>query len=125
MNFIIKGGWTVDAPDNKSRKIRFNVYVIAGLYLFYIDYKLVTGWNNIEDSKKTLVGAIVGLFAMFAVWIIVYGLKGLKELKDNHKAILERIRKREEEEAQREEITKEIEAAKEIKEIDNNNQDDI
>lgn len=66
----------------KHTRSSLNLRLIAGLYLLYIDYSLISGWKDIERGSKVMVVIAAVIFAAFAGLIIYSSLKGLKEMKE-------------------------------------------
>lgn len=60
----------------KHTKASLNLYIVAGLYLLYLDYSMLSKWNEIEGNKFIVVIVAI-LFAAFAIRIMIYAVKGL------------------------------------------------
>ncbi len=76
-------------------KASLNLYLVAGLYLLYIDYSLLSKWSEIETDKKTMVVIAASAFGVFAIGIIAYALKGLIAIKNRNIKLMEEINKEE------------------------------
>lgn len=68
--------------NKKHTRSSLNLRLIAGLYLLYIDYSLISGWRDIERGSKVMVVIAVVVFGIFAGLVIYSSLKGLKEMKE-------------------------------------------
>ena len=75
----------------KHTRSSLNLYLVAGLYLLYIDYSLVSSWREIETHNKILAAMAAVVFAIFASVIIIYSLKGLKDMKQNQENTAEEV----------------------------------
>lgn len=73
-----------------------NLYLIAGLYLLYINYSLLSRLSEIEANKKITVVISVIVFGIFAIGIISYSLKGLIAFQKRRAEIIEEMKKEEE-----------------------------
>ncbi len=60
----------------KHTKASLNLYIVAGLYLLYLDYSILSKWNEIEGNKPIVVLVAI-IFAAFAISIMIYSVKGL------------------------------------------------
>ena len=72
----------MNLKNKKHTRSSFNLYIVAGLYLLYIDYSIISNWNDIEPQHKILMAMAAVAFAVFAGGCILFALKGLKELKN-------------------------------------------
>jgi len=93
----------------RSPKSSYYFHLVAGVYLLYIDYSLISSWQEIEEKNKIFMIIVSIIFAISATFIIVRALKGLKDIKDNPEEITEET---EEIVDEIEEITEEIEEIK-------------
>ena len=75
----------------KHTRSSLNLYLVAGLYLLYIDYSLISKWSDIQKHHKILTAIVVVGFAIFACSSILYALKGIKDLKQAQENIVEEI----------------------------------
>ena len=60
----------------KHTKASLNLYIVAGLYLLYLDYSILSRWDEIEGNKLIVILVAI-LFAAFAIRIMIYAIKGL------------------------------------------------
>lgn len=72
---------------------RFYIYIMAGIYLLYIDYSLII--NSKEDIRgnKFLTIFIIIFFAVAALGIIATSIKNLKEIKEEEDRLIEEMDK--------------------------------
>lgn len=61
----------------KHTRASLNLYLVAGLYLLYVDYSLLSKWGEVDSNKKIIVVISAITFAIFAGGIITYSIKGL------------------------------------------------
>ena len=71
-----------------------NLYLVAGLYLLYIDYSLLSKWSEVEPNKKIVVIISTIVFATFAVAIIAYSIKGLIAMQQTKGKAIEEPKKK-------------------------------
>lgn len=73
---------------------RFYIYIMAGIYLLYIDYSLIV--NSKEDmiGNKFFTIFIIIFFAVAALGIIITSIKNLKEIKEEEDRLIEEMDKK-------------------------------
>jgi len=94
----------------RSPKSSLYFYLIAGVYLLYTDYTLISNWEQIESKNKVIMTILAVVFAVSAGFIIIYALKGLKELKENEANLVEETKEIDEADL--------VDETKEIDEVD-------
>ncbi len=72
---------TVKNTVKKHTSASLNLYFVAGLYLLYIDYFLVSKWGKIDSDKKFIVGVAILVFGLFALYIVGYAIRGHVDMK--------------------------------------------
>ena len=77
-------------------KASLNLYLVAGLYLLYTDYSLLSKWNEIEPSKRTMVVLVAIVFGVFAIGIMTFSLKRLFAMQKRTAEIMEEMKIEEE-----------------------------
>lgn len=50
---------------------------MAGAYLLYIDYKLLSGWGEIKSDQKPLFAIIMVIFGAAGIALLVFSIKYL------------------------------------------------
>lgn len=73
------------------------IYIIAGLYLLYIDYTFIKDWGQMENNMKIIAALAGAVFAVFSIGIIIYSLKTLKEIQKNNEELIKQIEEEKEE----------------------------
>ena len=80
----------MDTKKKRHTRASLNLYLVAGFYLLYIDYSLVSNWGSIEsDSKKIITAIAAVVFAFFAIVIILHAFKGLKNINQEEDKMYE------------------------------------
>lgn len=74
-------------------KASLNLYLVAGLYLLYIDYSLLSKWSEIEAGKRIMVVIVAITFAVFAIGIMTFSLKRLFAMQKRTVEIMEEMEK--------------------------------
>lgn len=65
----------------KQLKTTSYIRIIAGLYLLYTDYLLLTDWENIKaDNHQIIMTVVVVIFAIAALLLIAFSLKKLMRI---------------------------------------------
>jgi len=75
---------TMDEDKARQRKLRRIVYMMAGAYILYQAYSMITEWKSgaVIDRPALLAGAIA-VFIVAGLGIVIYnGLKLKKEFQD-------------------------------------------
>ena len=83
----------MDTKKKKHTRASLNLYLVAGLYLLYIDYSLISNWSDIETpGKKIMVAVAVVAFAAFALVLLRDSITGLSRFKQEQAKLLEEIK---------------------------------
>ncbi|HHX60114.1 MAG TPA: hypothetical protein GX707_05170 [Epulopiscium sp.] len=61
--------------NKKHTRVSLNLYLVAGIYLLYTDYSMLSEWSTIEPSKRIIVIIAAIVFAIFGIAIMVYSIK--------------------------------------------------
>ena len=72
---------------------RFYIYIMAGIYLLYIDYSLIINSKEDITGNKFLTIFIIIFFAVAALGIIATSIKNLKEIKEEEDRLIEEMDK--------------------------------
>lgn len=56
-------------------KASLNLYLVAGLYLLYLDYSLLKDWSIKPPNEKVIVTIMAIAFGAFAIGIMTFSLK--------------------------------------------------
>lgn len=75
----------------KHTRASLNLYLVAGLYLCYTAYSLLSEWNEREANDKVMVAIAATVFIVSAVGITVYAVKGLIAMNKGSGDVIEEI----------------------------------
>ena len=76
---------------NNEKKIKdrnkasLTLRIVAGLYLLYIDYSLLTDWNEVPEQNRTFITIAIIVFAIAGILLTVISFINLLQLRKKEK----------------------------------------
>jgi hypothetical protein len=73
-------GYVLKQTNRKNEKTTLSIRIIAGAYLLYIVYSLVTDWNQVKPDQKYFIGGAIIIFAILGTSLCISSALGLYRL---------------------------------------------
>lgn len=66
-----------------SKNTILTIRIVVGFYLLYLDYSILSDWQNVKESNRFIIMTFVIVFAVFALVLIALSVKTLIKNKNN------------------------------------------